>query len=599
MSDLPTNEFGQYQLLEKIAQGGMAEIFRGRALDSQGIEKPVVIKRILPQIAASPEFVEMLVDEAKIAVMLSHGNIAQVYDLGKVADDYFIVMEYVPGKTLSQIMKRLKTLNKKIPVSHAVWLCSEVANGLDYMHRKTDLEGNPLHIVHRDISPQNIILSTSGTVKIIDFGIAKAKTKVSTTDSGILKGKFAYMSPEHAEGERLDYRADIFSLGIILFELLTGERLFKGKNNKETIHNVKKGHVPLPSSRRKKISRSLDQIVLRALAKDRTKRFQTAEEFQRELTKYLVTQHPDFSPRELVSYLGELFPDVTPLIKEKLQQSTTETQKDLPSVEKSDTHEETAHASPDLIEQRLIDQEVYTESREEKTAISKVPKKPFQFPPIKKYFRQASWFTSIVVLFFLSIEFFPPAFHEIRSLMNQFLLSWDVSKRKTIAKTPPPPEQKPPPSPEITSGSLSISSEPLGAVIFLDDQKTESATPGILSLPAGKVYKIGLHADRYLFWEGTIQVDPGKTVSLSVPLKLNYGDLEVNTLPSGANLFLNGEFVGQTPFLRKQVAPETVYEIRLSMPGYEEWNRPIRIFGGKKEVVNVGLKKLPKSKALR
>ncbi|MBI2982563.1 MAG: serine/threonine protein kinase, partial [Deltaproteobacteria bacterium] len=284
MAELEEHQFGQYQLVEKIAQGGMAEIFRGKALDFQGIEKPVVIKRILPQIAASQEFVEMLIDEAKIAVLLSHGNIAQIFDLGKVADDYFIVMEYVDGKTLSQMMKRLRTLKRRMPIGYALWLCAEIANGLDYMHRKTDDGGNPLHILHRDISPQNIILSTSGTVKIIDFGIAKAKTKISTTDSGILKGKFAYMSPEHAEGGKLDHRTDIFSLGVILFELLTGDRLFKGKNNRETIARVKKTKVPPPSQLREKVTKDLDRIVLKALAKDRGKRYLSALEFHGDLT---------------------------------------------------------------------------------------------------------------------------------------------------------------------------------------------------------------------------------------------------------------------------------------------------------------------------
>src|SRR5262249_34240355 len=152
-----------------------------------------------------------------------------------VADDYFIVMEYVEGKTVSQIMKRLKVQGKLMPIAYAAYIVREIAAALDYMHRKTDDDGHPLHIVHRDISPQNAIVSVAGTIKIIDFGIAKAKTKVSTTDSGVLKGKFAYMSPEHAEGLKLDHRTDLFSLGVILFELLIGQRLFKGKNNMETV----------------------------------------------------------------------------------------------------------------------------------------------------------------------------------------------------------------------------------------------------------------------------------------------------------------------------------------------------------------------------
>ncbi|MDO8462602.1 MAG: serine/threonine-protein kinase, partial [Deltaproteobacteria bacterium] len=288
---VPTGEppFGQYHLTEKIAQGGMAEIFKGKTVDLHGLEKTVVIKRILPHIAANPEFVTMLIDEAKIAVQLSHGNIAQIYDLGKISEDYFIVMEYVPGKSVSQIARKLRSLNQPCPIPIACTIAAEIAAGLDYMHRKKDEEGNPLGIIHRDISPQNIIVSESATIKIIDFGIAKAKTKIVTTDSGVIKGKFAYMSPEHAEGEKLDHRSDIFSLGIILHELLVGQRLFKGKNNAETVRKVKKARVSRPSTDRPEVPPELDAIVLKALARDREKRYQRASSLHEDLTKLLIS----------------------------------------------------------------------------------------------------------------------------------------------------------------------------------------------------------------------------------------------------------------------------------------------------------------------
>ncbi|MBI2974705.1 MAG: serine/threonine protein kinase, partial [Deltaproteobacteria bacterium] len=209
---------GQYFLQEKIAQGGMAEIYKGIASDIHGIKKTVVIKKILPHIAANKEFVDMLVSEAKIAVQLNHGNIAQIYDLGRAGSDYFMVMEFVDGKSLSQIHKRCLKNGELIPIKYICYLISEVANGLDYMHHKADSAGKPLGIVHRDISPQNLIVSYSGNVKIIDFGIAKAAFKIDGTETGILKGKFAYMSPEQARGENIDDRSDIFSLGVILHE---------------------------------------------------------------------------------------------------------------------------------------------------------------------------------------------------------------------------------------------------------------------------------------------------------------------------------------------------------------------------------------------
>lgn len=358
-----TNTFGQYQLIEKIAQGGMAEIFKGKALDSQGLERAVVIKRILPHIAASPEFVQMLIDEAKIAVMLNHGNIAQVYDLGKVGDDYFIVMEYVEGKSISQIMKRLRLSGLLIPVPFAMAICAEIAQGLDYMHRKTDDAGHPLNIVHRDISPQNVILSVYGTIKIIDFGIAKAKNKVSVTDSGVLKGKFAYMSPEHAEGLKLDNRNDIFSLGVILYELLTGERLFKGKTNQETIKRVKKARVLAPSEKRTEIPKALDDIVLKALARDRNQRYQSAGELAHDLHKLLIQIAPHFTPQNLVEFLHDLFPENAPeTLKESLAHEPTPSRGLVISNPSADILEETMAADTSILKQKFKETEVYGEN---------------------------------------------------------------------------------------------------------------------------------------------------------------------------------------------------------------------------------------------
>ncbi|MDO8494755.1 MAG: serine/threonine-protein kinase, partial [Deltaproteobacteria bacterium] len=260
---------GQYYLLEKIAQGGMAEIYKGLAYDLSGIKKTVCIKKVLSHIAASQEFIDMLVGEAKIAVNLNHGNIAQIYDLGKAGDDYFIVMEYVDGQSLSKIFKRALRLKEQVPIPIVCYIIAEIASGLSYMHQKTDEDGHSLNIVHRDISPQNIVISYSGTVKIIDFGIAKAAVKVGHTESGVLKGKFAYMSPEHASGDPLDHRSDLFSLGVIFWELLTGKRLFKAEESKQTLKNVRRAEVSPPSSVVSEIPKELDEIVLKALMKNR------------------------------------------------------------------------------------------------------------------------------------------------------------------------------------------------------------------------------------------------------------------------------------------------------------------------------------------
>jgi serine/threonine protein kinase len=579
----------------------MAEIFRGKALDLHGIERDVVIKRILPHIAASPEFVEMLVDEAKIAVQLSHGNFAQVYDLGKVADDYFIVMEYVEGKTISQIMKRLKTQGKLMSIPSAVSICADVANGLDYMHRKTDESGTPLHIVHRDISPQNVIVSTAGTVKIIDFGIAKAKTKVSTTDSGILKGKFAYMSPEHAEGERLDHRTDIFSLGVILFELLTGQRLFKGKNNPDTIKKVKRARVPTPSELRSAIPKSLDEIVLKALQKDRDKRYQTAHDLAQDLTKFLVTRFPDFSPRELVKSLREIFPEMAPA--ERLMQEETPI---VPIVIKKEEepHEETAAADSALLRAKLKETEVFD-----------VPeKKKEEAPPIEEEKEEGTdrilrLRRSLPILGRIAAAglIFAAGLYAYRNFDRiERQIKTMIAEGTARPEPEPQPEAKPPepaepiaaptpmpPSPPLPSvGTLVIDSQPKGARIFLDDADLNRLTPATLeNIPVAKIHKLGLHLEKYRFWEGKVQLEAGKISQLTITLEPNYGDLEINSLPEGAEVILNGQPVGKTPFSLSRLLPDAVFEVEIRREGYEPWQGRIKIFGGKREVVNASLRK--------
>lgn len=299
--------YGQYFILEKIAQGGMAEIFKGLTYDFSGLKKYIVIKRILPHISANKEFIQMLIDEAKIAVRLSHGNIAQTYDLGKVADDYFIVMEYVDGFTLSEIYKQSTLLHQNIPIEFSVYLVSEICNGLDYIHRRTDETGKQLGIIHCDISPQNAIVSDSGTVKIVDFGVAKLAMNISSQDTGVLKGKFAYMSPEQMEGDHIDCRTDIFSAGVVLWELLTGKRLFKRKIKSETIRAVQTMPIEAPSVYRKEIPAELDQIVLKALQRNPKKRYQSATDMALALTKFNLRHFPDFKPSLIGEYLSKLF----------------------------------------------------------------------------------------------------------------------------------------------------------------------------------------------------------------------------------------------------------------------------------------------------
>src|SRR5262245_26827807 len=236
----------------------MAEVFRAKATGVEGFEKLVAIKRILPNIAEDDEFITMFIDEAKIAVQLTHANIAQIYDLGKIDDSYFIALEFVWGKDLRTIFERARKRGEILPIALSCYVISRICEGLDYAHRKRDAQGDDLQIVHRDVSPQNLLVSYEGEVKIIDFGIAKAANKASKTQAGILKGKFGYMSPEQVRGLPLDRRSDIFSVGIVLYELLTGERLFLGESDFSTLEKVRNVEIMPPTLHNPKIPEELE-----------------------------------------------------------------------------------------------------------------------------------------------------------------------------------------------------------------------------------------------------------------------------------------------------------------------------------------------------
>jgi serine/threonine protein kinase len=274
-----SSPFGRYCLEEKIATGGMAEIFRAKLLGVEGFEKRVAIKRILPYWSERRDFISMLVDEAKVLVHLNHPNIVQVYELGRVGPIYFIAMEYVEGRDLRYLAQRLQASGRDFPQEMAVTILVDALKGLHYAHERTLYDKGFLEIVHRDISPQNILLSLEGEVKVSDFGIAKAVTQTHETQTGVLKGKYAYMSPEQALGRALDRRSDLFSMGIVLYEMTVGGRLFVGANDLETLERVRKAEIPWPQARTAQLLPGLREVMARALARERSERFQSAEAF--------------------------------------------------------------------------------------------------------------------------------------------------------------------------------------------------------------------------------------------------------------------------------------------------------------------------------
>ncbi|NUM87698.1 MAG: serine/threonine protein kinase [Bdellovibrionales bacterium] len=303
------HQFGRYVIVDPIAVGGMAEIYRARrASAGDGADRIIVIKKVIANLSNNPEFVEMFEEEIKITVGLTNPHIIQIYDYGKVGGQYFMAMEYVEGKNLRQFVKRLADMKSMFSIDMSSHIISQVCHALAYAHNFKDrLTGKNLGIVHRDISPQNVMISYDGAVKLFDFGIAKAKTANENTQAGVIKGKPSYLSPEQINGEELDGRSDIFALGIVLWELLTAKRLFVSDNDVAVLKMIQSAKIEPPSTYNPAVPQQLDAIVLKSLARDKTKRYQTAEEYQRDLHKFLYSFNPGFNPADLSYYAQELF----------------------------------------------------------------------------------------------------------------------------------------------------------------------------------------------------------------------------------------------------------------------------------------------------
>src|SRR5450432_190897 len=297
----------RYTITERLDHGGMAEVFRGVSESMDGFKKAVAIKRILPALTKNQKFVSMFLDEARLSLFLQHANIVQVFDISKTPDNaYFLVMEYVDGCNLKTLIERSKQKNKRIDLAHSIYIMMECCKALNYAHFLEHPETNePLGIVHRDISPPNILLSKNGEIKLVDFGLAKANTQIESTDQGVVKGKFSYLSPEAASGLEVDHRADVFAVGIILWEMFTGRRLFYGESDYQTVELVRQARVPSIAALNPEVEPELEAVVRKSLARDPNDRYQSAADLGDALTQYLFSHRMKVSSRDIATLVRD------------------------------------------------------------------------------------------------------------------------------------------------------------------------------------------------------------------------------------------------------------------------------------------------------
>lgn len=555
-SSFEPKPFGRYVLLDKLAVGGMAEIYKAKTYGIDGFEKLLAIKRILPHCAADRDFINMLVDEAKLTVLLSHANIVQVYDLGKVGDDYFISMEFIYGTNLREFMNRFVEKEEKISEDIAVYVISEVCKGLDYAHRKTDSQGKPLNIVHRDISPQNVLLSYEGEVKIVDFGIAKAAMNVSHTMAGILKGKVAYMSPEQALGKPIDHRTDIFSTGVLLYEMLTGEKLFTGETQFEVLNQIRTtrintlmlpDHIPGP----------LKGILAKSLAYNLKDRYQSAGDFQLELTKYLYSSYIDFSPRQLSSILRKLFDA---------------------DIKQRETHAVIDEQTNSAIQQTDTDIGQKTQNLVTGKVAAKAPKPTFA----RETEGAGTSKIKTVVGQKLSPRTLVLGAGIILTLLGgylgyHFLKSTPSTLPKKEAHTSKAPST---PSTIEDTGSILIETSPEGAKISVNNTDTGLMTPATVSkLALGYEYQLKLTKENYKDFSKTVVVTSSEPVKVKEPLQaLAKGIIEIDSNPRGARIILNNADTGLiTPAKVENLEISKNYNLKLGLPNYYDWSSSVEV----------------------
>ncbi len=572
-------KFGKYTLLRHLATGGMADIYLARQRGMGGFEKDVVVKRLLRTHTENQELVSMFLDEARIAANLTHPNIAQIYDLGQHEDDYFIAMEYVRGVDLRRVCSQGIAEDDFLPLNHAIRVIVEVCDALAYAHEKLDADGAPMGIVHRDVSPTNILITYEGGVKLVDFGIAKAENKATVTKAGQIKGKFGYMSPEQALGGAVDSRTDLFAVGINLYEVTVGRRLFRG-NDVETLRAVERCDFPTPREAVSDYPEALERIVLRVLAKTPEGRFESARELQMALEAFAAQDGLRSTAGMLAEYMRKLFRDQLDLeAKEgvRLRELATEEAADEPEPEPEARPEAKPEPEPEPEPEPPV-----ADSRAGWDAVNVVPEPPpaaehQRLPPEPSVelteadlaIRKPRSYAGLLMLLLIAVGVWA-----LYTVMQRDLASGRKRGQDIVGFAAPTLQQSGQapavPKAPVKKVLLRLTSDPPGARASVNGNMLSGVTPTAVQVTEGTFATVRMMLAGYLPKEKRLEAIGGE---VDIEVKLEEGTpatakLHIESAPSGALVEIDGNLRGETPLKLEDAPAGTEMTIRLSKEGF-------------------------------
>jgi serine/threonine protein kinase len=498
--------FGKYLLLDKIASGGMAAVYLAKAMNETGISKFVALKRMLPKHTQDANFQKMFQDEARIAIHLNHGNIVSIHEFGIENEQFFLVMDFVDGMNIKSLKQHLKNVGGKLTIEQILYIIREAARGLHAAHSCLDSStGKLLQICHRDVTPHNIMVSYDGEVKVIDFGIAKAQNRVEKTEAGVFKGKVAYMSPEQVEESPVDHRTDIFSLGVVLWELLTETKLFKGESKYQIFEKVREAAIPLIREVNPTVTPELEQIVVKALRKSPSQRYVTAAEFENQITLYLQKHYPTFTSSQFVDQ-----------IKEMLSLESKESKR-----------RRVKHAQTVTEITRLKNLKEATKIQAA-PSVSKVPSSHYNIFGFKVKYPERIAFAAFATTLILPMMIYRTLTHREAPAVTSVVYQREVAPVLPATPEPQAPQtyQMPAPQrlpaqqiqvsnpglvskniPKSDKRSLNIISRPEMAEIWIDNKRSGKRTPAAVQVPRGRTVQIRLRKRGYL--DDVILTDAG------------------------------------------------------------------------------------------